>query len=119
MQFLYKDSGAAYFMHPVSYDQKEVALDVLKDSILWLKPDALCKVTLFNEEPIAVEVENFVELAIVECEPGVKGDDTVTGASKNASLETGAHVKVPLFVEEGDVVKIDTRDGSYVSRVTK
>ena len=86
------------------------------DAKLWLKEQDTCKLTLWNNEPLMVEPPNFVELKIVETDPGVRGD-TAQGGVKPATLETGAVVKVPLFVEEGELIKCDTRSGEYVSRV--
>jgi elongation factor P len=88
----------------------------LGDSAQWLKEQDVCTVTLWNGEPLSVTPPNFVELKIVQCDPGLRGD-TAQGGTKPATLETGAVVKVPLFVEEGETVKVDTRSGEYVSRV--
>ena len=86
------------------------------ESVKWLKDQDICQITLYNGTPLSVSVPNFVELKITQSDPGIKGD-TAQGATKPATLETGATVKVPLFVEEGEVIKIDTRTGGYVSRV--
>lgn len=118
MQYLYFDGEFWNFMNPTSYEQHAIGKDVLGDSMLWLKEQDTCIVTMYNGTPLAVEPPNFVELKVVETDPGARGD-TVSGGSKPAKLETGAVVRVPLFINEGEVLKIDTRDGSYVSRVGK
>ena len=116
MQYLYNDGEKWHFMHPETFEQHEADANAVADSSQWLKDNDVCTVTLYNGAPLSVSAPNFVELKITESEPGVKGD-TAQGATKPATLETGATVKVPLFVEEGEVIKIDTRTGEYVSRV--
>ncbi len=88
----------------------------MADARLWLKEQDTCKLTLWNKAPLLVEPPNFVELVIVETDPGLRGD-TAQGGVKPAKLETGAVVKVPLFIEEGELIRCDTRSGEYVSRV--
>ncbi len=116
MQYLYTDGEFWYFMDPVSYEQYAAGEAAVVDAIKWLKDSDMCNVTLWNEAPLTVTAPNFVELKITQSDPGLKGD-TATGATKPATLETGAVIRVPLFVEEGEVVKIDTRTGEYVGRV--
>lgn len=116
MNYLYNDGENWHFMDPSSFEQISAAAAVVGDAKNWLKEQDTVVVTVWNGRPISVEPPNFVTLEVAECEPGVKGD-TVSGASKNAVLETGAEVKVPLFIEQGDVLKIDTRTGKYVERV--
>lgn len=116
MQYLYSDSGLYYFMDNETYEQ--IALDdaTVGDALKFVKENEMCKVCSHNGKVFSVEAPLFVELVITETEPGVKGD-TATGATKPATVETGATVKVPLFVNQDDVIKIDTRTGEYLSRV--
>jgi len=116
MQYLYTDGEFWHFMVPETFEQYAVGQTALGDSAQWLKEQAVCVVTLWNGEPLTVVPPNFVELKIVQCDPGVRGD-TAQGGTKPATLETGAVIKVPLFVEEGETVKVDTRSREYVSRV--
>lgn len=116
MQYLYTDGEFWHFMVPSSFEQYAMSQAALGGSSQWLKEQDVCVVTLWNGEPLSVTPPNFVELKIVQCDPGVRGD-TAQGGTKPATLETGAVVKVPLFVEEGETVKVDTRSGEYVSRV--
>ncbi|MFN4263609.1 MAG: elongation factor P [Thioalkalivibrionaceae bacterium] len=116
MQYLYNDGEFFHFMVPDTFEQFGVAVANLEGVTQWLKEQDMCVVTLWNGEPLTVTPPNFVELKITQCDPGVRGD-TAQGGTKPATLETGAVVKVPLFVEEGETVKVDTRTGSYVSRV--
>lgn len=116
MQYLYSDGEQWHFMNQDSYEQYAADATAVGDSSKWLKDQDICVVTLYNGSPLSVAAPNFVELKITQSDPGVKGD-TAQGATKPATLETGATVKVPLFVEEGEVIKIDTRSSEYVSRV--
>lgn len=117
MQFLYTDGDAWNFMaSDGSFEQYSATDKAVGDAKNWLSPESPCTITLFNGEPISVTPPNFVELAVEETDPGLRGD-TATGGTKPAKLITGAVVKVPLFVEIGDVLKIDTRTGAYISRV--
>lgn len=116
MQYLYTDGEFWHFMVPDTFEQYAMGQAALGDSAQWLKEQDVCTVTLWNGEPLSVMPPNFVELKIVQCDPGLRGD-TAQGGTKPATLETGAVVKVPLFVEEGETVKVDTRSGEYVSRV--
>lgn len=115
MQFLYNEQDMWVFMDQQSYEQIEVSSETVKDTKLWLKEQDVCTVTLFNGQPILITPPNFVTLEITETDPGLKGD-TSGGGNKPATLSTGAVVKVPLFVQIGETIKVDTRDGSYVSR---
>ena len=103
-------------MNPDNFEQIVTSLDILGDTVKWLKPQEMCQVTLWNNSPISVMPPNFVNLKVVETDPGFKGD-TATGGSKPATLETGAIVRVPLFIEVNELLKIDTRSGEYISRV--
>ncbi|MFI9653564.1 elongation factor P [Guyparkeria sp. GHLCS8-2] len=116
MQYLFSDGEEWHFMDPESFEQIMATKDAVGDSAQWLKEQDMCQVTLFNGAPIQVLPPNHVELAVVETDPGLRGD-TATGGTKPAKLETGAVVKVPLFVEEGEVLRCDTRTGEYLSRV--
>ncbi len=115
MQYLYEADGAYVFMDNETYDQIELSKEQLGNAINFLKENMDCKVTSFNNRILGVELPNTVELTVVETEPGIKGD-TATGGSKNATMDTGYVVKVPLFINEGDVLRIDTRTGDYIER---
>jgi len=116
MQYLYADGEFWHFMDPASFEQMGASETAVGDAKLWLKEQDTVEVTLWNGVPLSVTPPNFVELKITQTDPGVRGD-TAQGGTKPATLETGAVVKVPLFIEEGETVKIDTRSGDYVSRV--
>ncbi|MFI3200195.1 MAG: elongation factor P [Eubacteriales bacterium] len=116
MQYLYSDGDLFHFMDVESYEQIALNEESVGDSLKFVKENDMCKVCSHNSNVFAIEPPLFVELEITETEPGVKGD-TATGATKAAIVETGATVYVPLFVEQGDVIKIDTRTGDYLSRV--
>lgn len=116
MQYLFADGDLYNFMDVENYDQIALSADAIGDALKFVKENEICKVCSHNGNVFAVEPPTFVELAITETEPGFKGD-TATGATKPAVVETGATVYVPLFVNQGDVIKIDTRTGEYLSRV--
>ncbi|MCJ7555688.1 MAG: elongation factor P [Gammaproteobacteria bacterium] len=116
MQYLYSDGEFWHFMDPSSYEQYAAEATALGDSLKWLKEEDVCIVTLWNNSPLLITAPNFVELTITETDPGLRGD-TAQGGVKPAKLETGAVVRVPLFLEQGEVIKVDTRNGEYVSRV--
>lgn len=116
LQYLYNDGEIWYFMNTSTYEQVEVDRTALGDADQWLTGEEICGVTLWNSAPLTVQPPNFVELTITETDPGVRGD-TASGGTKPAVLETGATVKVPLFVEQDEKIKVDTRTGEYVSRV--
>ncbi len=115
MQYLYSDGEHWHFMVPDSFEQYAASLDVVADAKPWLKEQDISTVTLWNNEPLQVTPPNFVILEITETDPGLKGD-TASGGGKPATLETGAVVRVPLFVQIGELIKVDTRKGEYVSR---
>jgi elongation factor P len=115
MQYLYNDGEFWYFMDPQSFEQVSADAAAVSDAVKWLKDQDMCTVTLWNGTPIIVETPNFVILTITETDPGLKGD-TSGGGGKPATLETGAVVRVPLFVQIGEAIKVDTRSGEYVSR---
>lgn len=116
MEYLYTDGEFWYFMDPGSYEQHQADKAAVADAAQWLKEQDVCVITLYNGVPLTVTPPNFVELQVVETDPGVRGD-TASGGSKPARLSTGATVKVPLFLEQGEVIKVDTRSGEYVGRV--
>ncbi len=116
MQYLYNDGEFWHFMVPDSFEQYAANRTAVGNAAQWLKGEEICQITLYNNEPLSVTAPNFVELKIALTDPGVRGD-TASGGTKPATMETGAVVKVPLFIEEGEVLKIDTRTGEYVSRV--
>lgn len=116
MQYLYSDGDLFHFMNEETYDQIALSAEDIGDALKFVRENDVCKVCSYNGSVFAVEPPMFVELEITETEPGFKGD-TATGATKPAVVETGATVYVPLFVEIGDKIKIDTRTGEYLSRV--
>ncbi len=118
MQFQYPDGDTFYFMNMDTFEQVPIPVENLDGLELFLTDGIEADVLLFKDRPVSIELPNFIESVIVHCEPGVKGN-TATGASKPATLECGATVQVPLFVEEGDTLKVDTRTREYVSRVGK
>ena len=116
MQYLYADGEFWHFMVPDTFEQYAADDNAIGDAKNWLTEQDVCQVTLWNNEPLIVEAPNFVELEITETDPGVKGD-TASGGVKPATLSTGAVVRVPLFVDQGEIIKVDTRTSEYVSRV--
>lgn len=116
MQYLYNDGEMWHFMVTETFEQYAADDNAVGDAKKWLKEQDICQVTLYNGNPIGVAPPNFVELKIVETDPGVRGD-TSGGGGKPATLETGAVVRVPLFIQTEEVIKVDTRTGEYVSRV--
>lgn len=116
VQYLYNDGEFWHFMDPTSFEQYACSREVMGDVALWLKEEDLCQLTLYNGAPLSVAPPNFTELRIVQTDPGVRGD-TSGGGNKPATLETGAVVRVPLFVGNDEVIRVDTRTGEYVSRV--
>ena len=115
-QYLYADGDLFYFMDVETYDQIALSANDIGDALKFVKENEMCKLCAHNGSVFSVEPPLFVELEIIDTEPGFKGD-TATGATKPAVVETGATVYVPLFVEQGDKIKIDTRTGEYLSRV--
>lgn len=118
MQYLYAADKDRIFMDTSSYEQMSMSEQQLGNSINYLKENMEIKVLYYKGQPINIDVPMFVELAIAKTEPGVRGD-TASGGSKPATLETGAAVKVPFYLNEGDVIKIDTRTGTFIERVKK
>ena len=115
LQYLYNDGEMWHFMSPTTYEQYTISKNTISDSAKWLKEQDICLVTLWNNNAISVTPPIFAILKVVETDPGLRGD-TATGGSKPATLETGAIVRVPLFINVGDILKIDTRTGEYISR---
>ncbi|OGT67108.1 MAG: elongation factor P [Gammaproteobacteria bacterium RIFCSPLOWO2_01_FULL_47_190] len=115
VQYLYNDGELWYFMNQENYEQYMAGEKAMEDTAQWIKGEELCTMTLWNGAPLTVSPPNFVVLEISDTDPGIRGD-TATGGSKPAKLETGAVVKVPLFVEKGEKIRIDTRTGAYMSR---
>ncbi len=116
MQYLYQDGDLYNFMNVETYDQIAINSDIVGDSMKFVKENENVKVLSYNGSVFAIEPPLFVELEVTETEPGLKGN-TATGATKPATVETGAQIQVPLFVNTGDKLKIDTRTGEYLSRV--
>jgi elongation factor P len=115
LQYLYNDGEFWHFMDPETFEQSTADAKALGDSAKWLKEQDNCTVTLWNGNPIIVDPPNFVVLTITDTDPGLKGDTSGSGG-KPATLETGAVVRIPLFVQIGEAIKVDTRTGEYVSR---
>jgi elongation factor P len=116
MQFLYESGDQVVLMDNTSYDQVEISKDVATEALKWVPPNSDVELLLVDERPSDIQVPSAVELAVTKTDPGVKGDTASGGGSKPATLETGVVVQVPLFVEEGEKVRVDTRSGEYVSR---
>jgi elongation factor P len=115
MQYLYNDGELYYFMDGETYDQVPISFDMVEDAIKYLRENDEATIKFYKEQPFIVEAPNFVDLKVIDCEPGVKGD-TATNVTKEATVETGAVVHVPIFIEEGEVIQIDTRSGEYLGR---
>ena len=115
-EYSYNDGDLYYFMDPETFDMIPLNADVLGDAFQFIKENTMCTLVSYKGSVFTVEVPNFVELEVTETEPGVKGD-TATNVTKNAVLETGAQIKVPLFINEGEKIQIDTRTGEYLGRV--
>ena len=115
MQYIYSDGDLYFFMDQQSYEQRPIAAADNGDNIKFLKEEMICKVLSYRAQIFGVELPIIVELRITECEPGVRGD-TANNVTKNAVLETGATIKVPLFVNQDEVVRVDTRTGEYIER---
>ena len=118
MQYLYNDGDLYYFMDPETYDLVPIAKETLDDSFRFVKENMFCKINSYKGSIFSVEPPTFVELEVTETDPGFKGD-TATNVTKPATLETGAEIKVPLFINPGDRIKIDTRSGEYLERCKK
>lgn len=119
LQYLYRDGDLFYMMDPVTFEQIPVEETVMGDDINYIRENDEVKVLMYQERPIAIELPTAVEMKVIYTEPGERGDTAKTNVKKPAKVETGLEVYVPLFINEGDFVKIDTRDGSYLERVNK
>lgn len=117
MRMLYRESDGVVFMDDATFDQVKINNDNLSDVDSWLKEDLVYEVIFYNNNPVAVQAPTFMELVITETSPGVRGDTASGRVMKPAIVETGAKVQVPIFVEQGEKIKVDTRTGEYVSRV--
>ena len=115
-QYLYNDGHHYYFMDTETFEQYPISQDILEDVVGFLKEEMEVKLTFYNNDPIDIELPTTVDLEVVEAEIAVKGD-TATGVTKRVKVETGAYVDVPYFVSQGDIIRVDTRNGSYVTRV--
>lgn len=115
MEYSYEDGGLYYFMDTETWEQIPISADILGDSFKFVKENMVCKILSYKGSVFGVEPPNFVELKVTKTDPGFKGD-TATNATKPATLETGAEIKVPLFIDEGEVIQIDTRTGEYMGR---
>jgi len=118
LAYLYADGEFWHFMNNETFEQIGADEKAVADSVKWLKEGDICTITLWNNSPITVTTPNFVDLEVTETDPGLKGDTAGTGG-KPATLNTGAVVRVPLFIQIGEIVKVDTRSGEYVSRANK
>lgn len=116
MQYLYKDGDSYCLMDNETYEQIMLTGEQMGDAVLYLTENMNLQVLFFNQQPVAVEVPNFVELTVAQTDPGLKGD-TASGGTKPATLESGAVIQVPLFINEGDRLKVDTRTGTYIERL--
>ena len=118
MQYLYDSGDAAVFMDSQDYDQIEIPKDSLGDSMQWVLPNAEVDVLFVDEKPSDVQVPSAIEMKVTQTDPGLKGDTASGGGNKPATLESGVVVQVPLFIEEGETGRVDTRSGEYISRVS-
>jgi elongation factor P len=116
MQYLYQDGADSHFMDAETYEQLTIPVGTLGDALLWMKESDEVELLYIDDQPSDVQLPSAIELAVAETEPGVRGDTASGGGNKPAVLETGAKVQVPLFINIGDVVRVDTRSGEYVSR---
>lgn len=116
VQFLYQDGSLYYFMDTETYEQPALSVEALSDKVNYLKEGSVLSLSMYEGQPVEIELPVTVDLEIAETDPGIKGD-TATGATKRAKLETGLVVRVPLFIEEGNVICVDTRTGEYLTRV--
>ena len=115
MEYLYNDGDLYYFMDSETYEQLPISPNVLGDNFRFVKENMVCKVLSYKGNVFGIGPPNFVELQVTETEPGVKGD-TATNVTKPATLETGAEIKVPIFINEGEMIRVDTRTGEYMER---
>ena len=116
MQFLYADGSHAHFMDSSSYEQLAIAESAVTDALRWINPGSEVELLFIDEQPAGVQLPSAVDLAVAQADPGLRGDSVSSAGTKPATLETGAVIQVPLFVEEGERIRVDTRSGAYVSR---
>jgi len=116
MEFLYRDGNNFVFMDPETYDQPSMSAEQVGDVAKWLKEGMRCTITFWNDQPIAIEPPNQLVLRVEYTEPGARGD-TATNVTKPARLETGAEIQVPIFIQTGELIRVDTRTGQYIERV--
>ena len=116
-QYLYRQGDTFVFMDNASYEQYELTESQVDDLWKYLKESMPCSIVLWNDNPITITIANHVDLEVIECEPGAKGD-TATNVTKPAKVETGAEFQVPIFIKQGNIIKVDTRTGDYVERVS-
>lgn len=116
MQYLYESGDAVVFMDSRTYDQIELPMTLVEEAIRWVQPNDEVDVLFIDERPSDVQVASAIDMKVVKTEPGLKGDTASGGGTKAATLESGVEVQVPLFIEEGEIVRVDTRSGEYVSR---
>jgi elongation factor P len=119
MQYLYKEAEAFVFMDPVSYEQVSITAELLGDDHRWMKDGIEVQVLFFNERAVGVTLPNFVQLKVTDTGDGAKGNTAAGNVTKPATVETGAEVQVPIFIKQGDLLRIDTRSGSYVERIAQ
>lgn len=117
VQYLYRQADSFVFMDNRSYEQYELSAEQVDDNWKYLKENSACSMVLYNGNPITITAPNHVELEVIETEPGAKGD-TATNVTKPAKVETGAEIQVPIFIKNGNVIRVDTRTGQYVERVS-
>ena len=115
MQYLYSDGTLYYFMDPETYDQLPLSADVCEEAMKYLRENDEATIKFYKDNAFLVEAPNFVNLTVIDCEPGVKGN-TATNVTKAATVETGAVIQVPIFIESGEKIQVDTRSGEYLSR---
>ena len=115
MQYLYNDGDLYYFMDQETFEQEPIGKDLIGDNFKFVKEEMICTIRSYQGKPFAVEPPMFVELEVTDCEPGIRGD-TATGSNKGATVETGANIRVPFFINTGDKIRIDTRTGEYLER---
>jgi elongation factor P len=116
MQYLYDSGSAAVFMDVDTFDQMEIQVDTIGDEMKWVRPNDTVELLYVDERPSGVQVPSAVDLTVAKTQPGLRGDTASGGGSKPATLETGVEIQVPLFIDEGELVRVDTRSGEYVSR---
>ncbi len=118
MQYLYQEDGQYHFLDQENYEQVTLSQDQVADIKDYLKEEIIYTILYFNDNPIAVTPPIFIEFTVTETQPGIRGDTAQGGATKPAKLESGLVLQVPLFVNEGDIIKVDTRDGKYIERIS-